>query len=476
MKKRIAKIEKTDSIQVYDKESNRMVNGKMMQRKKKGRLYSLGGNDPPKRARGRLDRLKTVGTFDLGNETLCEVTSVEQIDENDVTPDRPQARRMSANALLAGAGSEASVSGEHRLSYTPGPCRREIQKSGLAKRIGSRDVKHLPGSATSSPVTRRLHSSVSPSSTQPNVPNQHSADDCLEKPKAIIDNRKSRSSSTSTILNRVDGDPKHFQSGAAYKKSPNKHLPATNFIKKSDYKTRTTTITTAIKPTEKSHENLTMQSDIETSAADTIAQDEDPIYHEDSELPEQPEPHEMRGMNSKQSSQDDSIVPEEELMNDECAYKPRKPVLRKSKRIVRTDSELFDEAHFDGSPEATALRQTTRVQIHNAPPNYADEHGTGTDDDLQKIDADTADSHDAHKESSDVDDASMAREPLKSTTTTNSSRNISVDEPDTVFTDSANDLEKMERDYRELARSNLQREYKSDGELISFNYFQIRFY
>ena len=111
MKKRIAKIEKTDSIQMYDKESSRMVNGKMMQRKKKGRLYSLGGNEPPKRAaRGRLDRLKTVGTFDLGNEMiLYEVAdnlheqqiSSGTIDECGATPERiHQARRMSANALL----------------------------------------------------------------------------------------------------------------------------------------------------------------------------------------------------------------------------------------------------------------------------------------------------------------------------------------------------------------------------------------
>lgn len=35
-----------------------------------------------------------------------------------------------------------------------------------------------------------------------------------------------------------------------------------------------------------------------------------------------------------------------------------------------------------------------------------------------------------------------------------------------MFSDSTNDLEKLERDYRELARSNLQREYKSDGDTL----------
>lgn len=482
VKKRIAKIEKTDSIQIYDKESNRMVNGKMMQRKKKGRLYSLGGNDPPKRAaRGRLDRLKTVGTFDLGNEmVLTEVAlnlndqiSSGTIDECGTIPERMQVRRMSANALLAGVSSSEPTT-EHRLSYTPGPCRREIQKSGLAKRMASRDSKHPSNSATSSPATRRLQSGPSTSSNQPNVPTQHSADDCLEKPKPFIDHRKSRSSSTSTILNRVDGDPKHFQSGAAYKKSPNKHLPATNFIKKSDYKTRPIT-----KNIESSIEKMASQStEMATAEVHEVDKDvheemrEEDVEEERHETPSpQPPPTEaaevpaptddtsgMATPQSKQTSIDSGTTLPEEVTSDEGTYKPRKPVLRKSKRIVRTESdEQFDEAHF-GSSQDGAVQQTTRVQIHNEPANYLDDQKTdAAQEDVQK-----------EKESSDLEEASMmtsTRDALKSTTT-NSSRNISVDEADTVFSDSINDLEKMERDYRELARSNLQREYKSDGDTL----------
>lgn len=48
-------------------------NAMKMMRKRKGRLYSLGAtaSDGPKReGRGRLDRLKTIGTFDLGTETI----------------------------------------------------------------------------------------------------------------------------------------------------------------------------------------------------------------------------------------------------------------------------------------------------------------------------------------------------------------------------------------------------------------------
>lgn len=489
MKKRIAKIEKTDSIQIYDKESSRMVNGKMMQRKKKGRLYSLGGNEPPKRAvRGRLDRLKTVGTFDLGNDmVLHEVTgnlreqqtSSGTIDECGATPERVhQARRMSANALLAGASVSEAISGEHRMSYTPGPYRRELQKSGMVKRMASRDSKHPTNSATSSPGTRRLYSIVSPSkcSQQPNVPAQHSADDCLEKPKPFIEHRKSRSSSTSTILNRMDGDPKHFQSGAIYKKSPSKHLPATNFIKKSDYKprvimkniddsldnivsatastvTEAETITTATQKTEstsaqvRAEQKMDPEDEQQQSVTETEATNTDAVHvKDDAEGKATP--------SSKQTSIDSASL-HDETVNEDCTYKPRKPVLRKSKRIVRTDSELFDEAQLDSNQDG-AIQQTTRVQIHNEPPcNKDDQKPESESEDVLR-----------EKEGSDLEEvASLTRDGLKSTTT-NSSRNISVDEADTVFTDSATELEKMERDYRELAKSNLQREYKSDGDTL----------
>lgn len=499
VKKRIAKIEKTDSIQMYDKESNRLVNGKMQNlRKKKGRLYSLGGNEPPKRApRGRLDRLKTVGTFDLGNDmVLHEVTGdlTEQqtssgtIDECGATPERVhQARRMSANALLAGTSGSETIGGEHRLSYTPGPHRRDVQKSAMAKRMASRDSKHPTNSASTSPNTRRLHSIVSPSkcSQQPNVPTQHSADDCLEKQKPVVEPRKSRSSSTSTILNRMDGEPKHFPASAIYKKSPNKHLPATNFIKKSDYKSRVSTknvddnldkvvATSATTPPEEEANATAIQKDVTTTAQVHVQQKQ----QQQSETEGEAEPSNVLATdaveieddaddNMKQSSKQtskqtslDSASLQDEIVSDECTYKPRKPVLRKSKRIVRTDSdELLDDAHFDSNQDG-ATQQTTRVQIHNEP------SGSGNIDDGQKPESR---SDDAQR---DIEGSDLEEHDALKSITTNSSRNISVDEADTVFadtvfTDSTADLEKMERDYRELAKSNLQkREYKSDGDTL----------
>lgn len=451
---------------MYDKESNRMVNGKMMQRKKKGRLYSLGGNEPPKRApRGRLDRLKTVGTFDLGNEMTEmaqhldeQINSSDRIDGNGATPERIQARRMSANALLAGGGgggggavgytateSPITVSNEHRLSYTPGACRREIQKSGLAKRMASRDSKHPGGSGTSSPSARRFHTSTQYNQT--NVPTQHSADDCLEKTKPFIEHRKSRSSSTSTILSRVDGDPKHFQSGAAYKtKSPIKHLPATNFIKKSDYKTRPMTKTMEInieKQPIKNVEIISTTALASTSASPSVVKEdhyeiveetENRAQEKNEKILEKGESVETAVSDKTHTSADESIIPEE-IINEECVYKPRKPVLRKSKRIVRTDSELFDEAHFDMNQEG-GVQQTTRVQIHNEPCIYDDSLSNTVPDEPQKVNDveptpnDNAQQIDVQKDSNDLSETSMVRDPLKSTTT-NSSRNISVDEVDT---------------------------------------------
>lgn len=456
VKKRIAKIEKTNSTQQFDRDSNRM-NGRMMQRKKKGRLYSLGGNDPPKRAvRGRLDRLKTVGTFDLGSDTgLDEVMAklneqpIETIDEH-VKPERERARtrRMSANALLVCNENEAGTSSiglqqqqhqqlmQHRTSITPGPCRREIHKSGFAKRIANQKHQTI-GSASSSPASRRFHSSsasISTSNSQLNMPIQHSADDCSEKQKQFNEQpKKSRSSSTSVIQH--DNDRRYSSStqlGAVYRKSPNKHLPASNFVKKTDYNQR-----------------------VNSSCVSNVMDDD--IEKITTQLAEEPD---------------------EEI--GEIVYKPRKPVLRKSKRIVRTDSELFDEDQL----EQAAQQTTTRAQIHNQPsPTTAINRSEKTDKisrsaEMQPSTSIACQSSPAdgivkraayndgiRKNSSDLDESCTPGDVLKSTTT-NSSRNISIDEVNTVFSDSTTDLERMERDYRELARSTLQREYKSDGDTL----------
>jgi hypothetical protein len=78
--KSINKIEKEDSSTYNHEEATSQSdnykyfldkNGKLQERKKKGRLYSLGGNEPPQKfGKARLDRLQTVGTFDMGCDML----------------------------------------------------------------------------------------------------------------------------------------------------------------------------------------------------------------------------------------------------------------------------------------------------------------------------------------------------------------------------------------------------------------------
>ena len=86
MNKNIAKIEDWDANSLFSNSSNISGNndsrfvidkhGKILERKKKGRLYSLGGgNERVRNHMARLDRLKTVGTFDL----CMEVTAITKL-------------------------------------------------------------------------------------------------------------------------------------------------------------------------------------------------------------------------------------------------------------------------------------------------------------------------------------------------------------------------------------------------------------
>lgn len=478
MKKRIAKIEKGDSIQIYDKDSNRMINGKMMQRKKKGRLYSLGGNDPPKRGpRGRLDRLKTVGTFDLGNDMVDLSEVARNLNEKLISGDIDAAgtilhsRRSSANALLANSNSSNQGSLEHHLqqhrrSCTPGPCRKEINKNLVSfggKKAFSRDLKYQISSATSTPGGRRIYNTGHGSGNMniTNVPTQHSADDCLEKPKPFADNRKSRSCSTSGILTKADMEMKNVCTAQIHNsnfkdKSHTDVTQTTNFNKKIELKHKVATNNTVnfnvddsnkIETIHSSDDAITEISKLNRSDLDVDNKECTDDSHINAiitgKLDKDSDKIELDMASAEDSTKNTN---EEELI-----YKPRKPVLRKSKRIVRTDSELFDEAHLMSSTEIV-LQPTTHIQIHNEP-DYMNENRGST----PKIES--------RKDSSDFDDVCSPRDAYKSTTD-DSSRNMSIEEVDTVFSDSTADLEQLEKEYRELARSNLQREYKSDGDTL----------
>ncbi|XP_050076603.1 uncharacterized protein LOC126563866 [Anopheles maculipalpis] len=110
----------------------------------------------------------------------------------------------------------------------------------------------------------------------------------------------------------------------------------------------------------------------------------------------------------------------------------RKPILRKSKKIVRTDSEflkgnIYEKESSVSSSQYTPTRERRREQ-------FADYRSSNP-------------SSETHK------------------STDESSKNISTDEIDTVFSDTM-DLEQMEQDYRMHLKNNLQREYKSDSDTL----------
>ncbi|XP_052894608.1 uncharacterized protein LOC128301961 [Anopheles moucheti] len=110
----------------------------------------------------------------------------------------------------------------------------------------------------------------------------------------------------------------------------------------------------------------------------------------------------------------------------------RKPILRKSKKIVRTDSEflkgnIYEKESSVSSSQYTPTRDRRREQ-------FADYRSSNP-------------SSETHK------------------STDESSKNISTDEIDTVFSDTM-DLEQMEQDYRMHLKNNLQREYKSDSDTL----------
>uniref|UniRef100_A0A182T3M8 Uncharacterized protein n=1 Tax=Anopheles maculatus TaxID=74869 RepID=A0A182T3M8_9DIPT len=148
------------------------------------------------------------------------------------------------------------------------------------------------------------------------------------------------------------------------------------------------------------------------------------------------------GMAGASTSKSDasSIMPQNKSLEEGRSMIPsakssppvRKPILRKSKKIVRTDSEflkgnIYEKESSVSSSQYTPTRDRRREQ-------FADYRSSNP-------------SSETHK------------------STDESSKNISTDEIDTVFSDTM-DLEQMEQDYRMHQKNNLQREYKSDSDTL----------
>lgn len=471
VKKRIAKIEKSDSIAIYDKDSGiRLANGKMLQRKKKGRLYSLGGNDPPKKGpRGRLDRLKTVGTFDLGSEAVVLSEVARNLNEKIISGDieAMQAAAASLGGTLITTARRSSTSGlpgqaTIRVSTPNVPRKDFIYKPSVGFVTGGGSSAGSSTSGTRRGLCRdgKVYTSASSATSTPsrtgtgsNVLTQHSADDCLEKPRVLVEHRKTRSCSTSGILAKTDVDLRNISMAHSihgnHRESIVHPIISKKYLKKGDVRHRPPHVVNISIEDSNKIEVLHSPTATEKEAMESNRFDNISVESggDEQESPDKSE----KGSEDKIES--DIASPEDKNKSDQCdvsAFRSRKPQLRKSKRIVRTDSELFNEAHLNQTE--IVLQPNLHIQIHNEPGYVKERYSSAASYAME-----------SRKESSDIDDICSPRDPLKSTD--DSSRNISTDEIDTVFSDST-DLEQLEREYRELARSTLQREYKSDGDTL----------
>ncbi|KAJ6641661.1 Receptor-type tyrosine-protein phosphatase U [Pseudolycoriella hygida] len=420
VKKRIPKIEKGDSIQLSDN-ALRSANGKILQRKKKGRLYSLGGNEPMKKPRGRLDRLKTVGTFDLGTEMSVLSEVARNLNEKIISGDIDMAGSSGITRRLSTI--PAVSSNDLQGLSTPECGRREIQESNSSHSSHSskRNVSKVDGSRTivyfdqhSSDLNNRKHKFNGNNLSHTKM--QHSADDCLDKPKASPNNQKSRSLSSSSCLTRTSDKERTAQ---------------INFVNRC---------------------NNNKSPNIDTNMVFISIKDSNMIPSIDS--PEERDEDKEKELTSTDSNKIELDMQSAEDINkidDEITFKnrPRKPMLRKSKRIVRTDSEIFDENII--CRNQIVLQTNLDIQIHKEPDYYFNSESAST-------------THGSRIASSDIEDNICSPKDLQKSTD-ESSRNLSTDELDTVFSDTT-DLERLDREYRELARSSLQREYKSDGDSL----------
>lgn len=415
VKKRIPKIEKGNSIHLSDKVV-RSANGKIMLRKKKGRLYSLGGNEPMKKPRGRLDRLKTVGTFDLGTEMSVLSEVARNLNDTLTSGDIDMAGSSGASRRLSAI--PAVSSNDLQGLRTPKCGRREIQESNSSHSSHSsrRNVSRVDGSRTivyfdqhSSDLNNRKHKFNNSNLSHTKM--QHSADDCLDKSKSSPNNRKSRSLSSNSCLTKT---------------SDRERAAQINIVNSNRF------------------------SNNKSSNTDIVFIDLNQIRSIDSPEDIVSEEHNI-WIDSNKIEFDTCSTEDINKIEDEITFRnrPRKPMLRKSQRIVRTDSEIFGE-NIIGRNEIV-LQANLDIQIHRDPDYYINSETAST-------------THGSRIASSDIEDTICSPKDLHKSTD-DSSRNLSTDELDTVFSDTT-DLERLDREYRELARSNLQREYKSDGDTL----------
>ena len=314
-------------------------NGKIIERKKKSRLYSLGGNEPKK---SHLVRMKTVGTFDLCMEMT---TSLACGFNQDILP-----------------------------AQKPPPNDEVSKPSAVLEKLESEDEKVSQADSNSISPKRQRHISSSENSL--------TVDE-----SSINSNTKKRFRSLSSNLCLVKRDSNEF------------------LCKSADL------LDSSIKTYDKDFNDILTGA---VSASNILNKSENNIYESfksDAKV------------NIKKDHFDDMNASQSSAYN--LPLRARRRTFKKSKKIVRTDSELFKEQILSHTTDASPIRKSLSAQT----------------------------SKQTSTESSDKPDTS--------------SKNISID---TVFSDMCEeeqiDLEKLEIEYKDHVKSNLQREYKSDGDAL----------
>lgn len=311
--------------QQHDSGGSRYVinkDGNIVERKKKHRLYSLGGNEPSRKQ--NLVRMKTVGTLDL----CMEVTALACAGFNQVTTTTNSENQAEPTVIIEEEKKKSS----------------EEKQPSLKK-----DKKNL-----TSISPKRQRNNISSSENSINVDDNDLLSSNIKK-------KKFRSLSTNSYL-ETSRKSDNYRCKSAELLKPDDELP-------SDFRCN------------KSEENL-------NTKIDEVAKTSD-----------------------------------DEFVKSINPLSARRRTLKKSKKIVRTDSELLQDKILMRDLESSPAKTSSSVQASK-------------------------------------------------TNSVDSSKNMSTD---TVFSDMVEeedelqnriDLERLENEYKEHVRSNLQREYKSDGDSL----------
>ncbi|XP_055644704.1 uncharacterized protein LOC129780444 [Toxorhynchites rutilus septentrionalis] len=318
-------------------------------------MYSLGGNEPPRKCnRGRLDRLKTVGTFDITNEISRLSQKTMNLNE-----------RIIGNRLFTQTVDEATTSAIGTAAGGIG--------AGLVPLIAT---------AAFGPVT-----------------------------SAAIDTTEKQQQPQLPIAKPSNGPTLFKQNTEIIHLSPHQHVSSNHPLQLKAAKSRS--LSTGSYITKESSVHASVEKIMVIKSNSNTDLNEGTLKTIDS----MPKNKSLEDSNTMKLNQTRSPM--------------RKPILRKSKKIIRTDSEFLKGNIYE---KESSLSSSQYTPTHEKRREFAEHRSSNP-------------SSETHK------------------STDESSKNISMDEIDTVFSDTM-ELEQMEADYKMHLKNNLQREYKSDSDTL----------